>query len=258
MCATAWKKWRCILKQSGWFKAWEVIYPIGIYFVVTNVAMIIMGMIWPMTNENYMIQQIVATVVTFPFVYSFYRREDVGKTFVTFKAVLLVVATALAGLVFNNLIGYTSLKETSQSYQELTEAFYGSSLLLEIAGTCILIPILEELLYRGIVFARLRTWFGLSSAVILSSVIFGAMHFNLVQFIYAGCIGALLALVMEYAGLKVAIVAHMLTNLISVLRSETGVLDFLDASRTVSISATVVLTVVILIMLWGVYGRNRK
>ena len=94
------------------------------------------------------------------------------------------------------------------------------------------------------------------SAIVLSAVIFGAMHFNLVQFVYAGCIGILLALVVEYAGLKAAILAHMLTNLISVLRSETGILGFMDESEMVNICVTAFLIVVILILLWGVYRNN--
>ena len=244
------------MKQAGWFKAWEIIYPIGIYFVVTNVVMVILGMIWPMTNENYIVQQMIATVVTVPFVYSFYRKEDVGISIDWLKSVRLILATALSGVVLNNLIGYTMWKETSESYQELTEAFYGSSLVLEIIATCVLIPMLEELLYRGIVYRRLRSWLGLPSAIVLSAVIFGAMHFNLVQFVYAGCIGILLALVVEYAGLKAAILAHMLTNLISVLRSETGILGFMDESEMVNICVTAFLIVVILILLWGVYRNN--
>lgn len=245
------------MKQAGWFKVWEVIYPIGIYFVVTNIVMVILGMVWTLTNENYIMQQMIATVVTFPFVYSFYRKEDVGITIDWSKTLLLIMATALAGVVMNNLIGYTTWKESSESYQELTEAFYGSSLVLEIIATCILIPILEELLYRGIVYRRLRSWLGLPSAIVLSAVIFGAMHFNLVQFTYAGCIGILLALVAEFAGLKAAILAHMLTNLVSVLRSEMGIFDFMDSSMQVNIMCTVVAALVTGVLLAKVFYKKK-
>lgn len=239
------------MRDSKFFRLWEVLYPVGIYFVVTNLAMVMVGSVWKLTNENYMAQQIIATIIAFPFLYGFYRRNpapiwkgeagfDTEKSTGSqerasgrlLRGVGLVVAVALAGLALNNLIGYTGLKESSQSYQEAADAFYGGGLWLEIAGSCLLIPAAEELLYRGIVYHRLRSWMKAGLAVPLSALIFGVMHFNLVQLVYAGLIGLLLALVMEHSGLLAAIGAHMLTNLISVLRSETAWFDFMNASRT--------------------------
>ena len=182
-----------ILKDYKLLRIWEVIYPIGIYFVVTNVVMFVLNLVHTMTNENYMIYQIIATVIAFPFIYAFYRKEDGGKMANLPRTILFAAAAGLFGVVLNNLIGYTGLKETSQSYQEVSAAFYGSTLALEILGTCIIIPFLEELLYRGIVYQRLKAFLGVKTAIVLSAVIFGAMHFNLVQFLYATAVGLLLA-----------------------------------------------------------------
>lgn len=67
------------MKDYKLLRIWEVIYPIGIYFVVTNVVMFVLNIIHAMTNENYMIYQIIATVIAFPFIYAFYRKEVAGK-----------------------------------------------------------------------------------------------------------------------------------------------------------------------------------
>ena len=152
------------MKDYKLLRIWEVIYPIGIYFVVTNVVMFVLNLMHTMTNENYMIYQIIATVIAFPFVYAFYRKEDGGKMANLPRTILFAAAAGLFGVVLNNLIGYTGLKETSQSYQEVSAAFYGSSLALEILGTCIIIPFLEELLYRGIVYQRLNPFLGVKAA----------------------------------------------------------------------------------------------
>lgn len=247
------------MRDAKLWRIWEVLYPVGIYFVVTNLAMAMVGAVWKLTNENYMAQQIIATAVAFPFLYSFCRRNPApvwmgevcsgpeesggGQSRASgqlLRGIALAAAVALAGLALNNLIGYTGLKERSQSYREVADAFYGGSLWLEIPGSCLLIPVMEELLYRGIVYHRLRSWMKAGLAVPVSALIFGAMHFNLVQFIYAGCIGMLLALVMEHSGLLAAMGAHMLTNLISVLRSETEWFDFMQTSRTASVICTVI------------------
>ena len=62
------------MKDYKLLRIWEVIYPIGIYFVVTNVVMFVLNLIHTMTNENYMIYQIIATIIAFPFLYAFYRK----------------------------------------------------------------------------------------------------------------------------------------------------------------------------------------
>lgn len=54
------------MKDYKLLRIWEVIYPIGIYFVVTNVVMFVLNLMHTMTNENYMIYQIIATVIAFP------------------------------------------------------------------------------------------------------------------------------------------------------------------------------------------------
>ena len=58
------------MKDYKLLRIWEVIYPIGIYFVVTNVVMFVLNLIHTMTNENYMIYQIIAKIIAFPFVYA--------------------------------------------------------------------------------------------------------------------------------------------------------------------------------------------
>ena len=45
------------MKDYKLLRIWEVIYPIGIYFVVTNVVMFVLNLMHTMTNENYMIYQ---------------------------------------------------------------------------------------------------------------------------------------------------------------------------------------------------------
>lgn len=247
------------MKPSKMLRIWGVIYPIGMYFVVMNVVMFLCNMVVETTNQNYVFQQMIATVVTFPFVYSFYRKDAQGaaqdKTKDILLTVLLAVGTMAAGMVVNNLVAFTTIKEQSQSYQELSNAFYGSTLLPEILATCILTPVLEELLYRGIVYQRLREWLGVWPAVLISALIFGGMHMNLVQFLYAGCLGLLLALCVQWGGLKCAVLAHMLTNLISVLRSETGIFGFMEGSMLREVGFTVCLSVISLgIFLYVFFG----
>ena len=141
------------------------------------------------------------------------------------------------------------LVQMSEEYQNASDAFYGSSLGLELLGSALITPFLEELLHRGVVFGRLRRRMSLWPAVVLSAFVFAVLHFNIVQFIYAFLLGVALAIFVEKTG-KVypAIIAHMLANAIAVIRTETG---FLMSTVDKSVFAW---TVSIALCLIGVIG----
>ena len=134
-----------------------------------------------------------------------------------------MISAALIGMGLNNLISMSPLIAMSAGYTRASENFYASTLLLELIGSGILTPVAEELLYRGVVYRRLGSWMPHALAVFLSALIFGAMHANLVQFVYAFCFGLALALYCDATGHPIgAMLAHMTANCIAVLRTETG------------------------------------
>ena len=103
----------------------------------------------------------------------------------------------------------------------------------------------EELLYRGVVERRLSLLCGSVPAIVLSAVIFGVMHWNVVQFLYAGILGLLLAWLLERTGFLYApVLAHIGANVMAVVRSETGWLDFAYQPTAAGIAVTVLLFVV--------------
>lgn len=77
---------------------------------------------------------------------------------------------------------------------------------------CLLGPILEELLYRGILLQSMRKY-NERFAIFLSAVIFGLMHENYQQFILAFLLGIPLAVVaVKYNSLIPSIIAHIIVN----------------------------------------------
>ena len=84
----------------------------------------------------------------------------------------------------------------------------------------------------------------MTPALIGSALIFGIMHVNLVQFLYAAVIGLLLAFVLEKTGkLSMAVFGHIAANLVAVLRTETGWLEFSFYPTVNGILFTVVMAV---------------
>lgn len=227
------------MKTTLSYKIWQIAYPIGIYYVVSSIVYFALGLVLGDENETYMLRQIVCAVATILVTMSFYRQDKQIENTVYEKKkftlnaeqikniILSVAAGALLGIAINNILVMTALPEASAGFKEANEAFFGGRMVYELLGSCLLVPIAEELLFRGVVYKRLRLMLDVRWALVLSAVIFGAMHFNLVQFLYAGIIGLFLAFLVEKTRyLYPAVLGHIAANTVAVIRQETGCLDF--------------------------------
>lgn len=72
-------------------------------------------------------------------------------------------------------------------------------------------PIGEELLYRGFIMKSLERY-GKTFAILISSMLFGLMHTNLTQSLFAMLVGLILGYVATNYSIKWAILLHMLNN----------------------------------------------
>ena len=109
----------------------------------------------------------------------------------------------------------------SPAYQEVSEIIYSGGLFIELVSAVVAAPIVEELLFRGLIYTRLKVLMSSNAAIIVSAAIFGIFHGNLVQFVYALIIGLLIAYVYEkYKTIFAPIMFHVSANLISVLITE--------------------------------------
>ena len=89
-------------------------------------------------------------------------------------------------------------------------------------------PLIEEILFRGIVFRSIRKIIPGWVPIILSAAMFGAYHMNMVQAVYATFMGIVAAIIYEKTNnLMYPILVHVANNLIgaiqSFISSETGV-----------------------------------
>ncbi|MFP3154022.1 CPBP family intramembrane metalloprotease [Lachnospiraceae bacterium ZAX-1] len=258
-------------KQRAFVKLWNVLYPVLAYFVLMNVVIYMEALFFHFNHEKYaqyyMMLQTVAGVVSIPFVYSFYRRDKLYATsfhqrtsrqasqFKNTKqnivnALETLLCGAVAGIALNNIIALTNLSAESAGYQEVTAQFFAGAVIFELLGACLIIPLVEELLYRGVVYARMQDLVERKVAAILSALLFGAFHFNLVQFIYAGILGLLMTACLEKSHhLYGAIFAHMGANFTSILRAETNLFDWMNAGRGIYAVATTVALVICILLL---------
>jgi hypothetical protein len=63
--------------------------------------------------------------------------------------------------------------------------------------------------------------------MVLSAAIFGLLHFNVVQFVYAAILGIFLAFIYEKTGfLLMPVLAHIAANIAAIIRADYGWLSF--------------------------------
>ena len=131
--------------------------------------------------------------------------------------------TVLAGIgscfFVNNMITLIGL--TSKAYEKASARLYEPSLGIQIAAIGIMIPVAEELIFRGLGYFRLRWKLSFVGAALISSLYFGWYHGNIVQGVYAFLLGLLLAGVYEaYHSLWAPVCLHVTANLSSLLFTE--------------------------------------
>lgn len=118
------------------------------------------------------------------------------------------------------IFGVTDIMRFFPSYDEVVDVFEGGSILLQVVTVGVLAPVVEELLFRGLLMSRMK-WLPAWAAVALQAVIFGAVHLNWFQSLYALLAGVLLGMVyVKYKSIILTMLAHIAYNLASVLLGE--------------------------------------
>ena len=151
------------MKTTGAYKIWRIVYPIGIYYVVSSIAYFFLTLLLGAGQESYMLRQMLCAVATIPFVWMHYGQDRAAREIVYGRRGIRpdarffctvagsLFAGASLGMAVNNVIVMTPLIEASAGFQSANQAFFAGGVVFELLGSCLMIPLAEELLYRGVV-----------------------------------------------------------------------------------------------------------
>lgn len=245
------------------FRVWMIGYPLLIDFALTNgVVFVLLGLVMLLRGNPAALMSRYGTeltgiadfVLVLVFAVIFLDDEDrrrktgapwripekaeFGPVNAAKTAVYLICASEVIGM-FVSLLPFRDAR-----YEALESMFSQPPLLVQVLVVGIIGPVMEELLFRGILFRRLRDYLGFYAAVIFSAAAFGIAHGNLTQGIYAFILGMVLAALYEHFGsLKACIAGHMANNLFSIfagpLFSKLG-----NAGGFLLVAVSIVVTVV--------------
>jgi len=87
-------------------------------------------------------------------------------------------------------------------------------LYLHIVHAICIAPVLEEIIFRGVIMNNLKKY-GIKTAIISNSILFGLSHYNIDMIIPAFFIGIVLSYVAYRYSIKYSILIHILINMFS-------------------------------------------
>lgn len=130
---------------------------------------------------------------------------------------ICLIASLGAGYLFNimgTVINFAISIFTGKSFLEMNPV---TEMMLDLSPSmiiysCILGPFMEEFMFRGMLLKRARL-FGDRTAVVFTAVLFGLMHGNISQFLYATAIGLVLGYVaVKTNGIRYTVILHIFVN----------------------------------------------
>ncbi|RDY22973.1 CPBP family intramembrane metalloprotease [Romboutsia maritimum] len=159
------------------------------------------------------------TINNFKFLYKdFKNKVDIKEVLsVVFTQICFSMGTVFLLLAIVYLINPNIFNELlNESAEEILSV---KDLVISMLFSVISAPIVEELIFRAIIFKRLSKKFSIWTSMIVSSLIFGMLHTNLsiigaIVFGIANCI-----LYLKYKNILIPMLVHFLNNLIVSLPS---------------------------------------
>lgn len=190
--------------------------------------------------QNYEVQLLaVVALCTIPLNVWFFRKDrkretaeniPVNKKAEGWRYIWLVVLAAAVNLGVNALAIMTDMA-FSDSYEQATDSIYAASFAVQIIGVGIIVPIAEELIYRGVFYKRCREQMKFWQAALCASILFSLSHTTTLQLIYTMGLGMLLAYVYEkYGSFKAPVLLHIMANIVSLTATETGFLTWMSSA----------------------------
>lgn len=188
------------------------------------------------------------------------KREGILKKYEKVKGldwILIIILGIISCISINYLITISGLINLFPGYTEIAELIYESGFVAQLLFTAIVAPFAEEFLFRGIVYKRLTAWCKPLVAGIISSAIFGAIHFNMIQFIYAFIIGMILAYVYEkYKTIWIPILFHAVANTCSILLTNFEIFTQIEATVLGIVLIVVLSTLLMFVFLFIIIKRK--
>lgn len=180
------------------------------------------------------------------------KRTDKQRVSGLFILITITLAFT-SSLAVNGLFVHFHFLESSETYKQVADSQYGVLFPVGLLLYGIVAPLTEELVFRGLLYNRMKKHFSVLPAILLSAMIFGIYHGNSVQGLYGFLIGILIACTYEkFGSLLYPMLFHAVANV--TVYSITGDQRLYEIFMTpaIYIGCVVVSVVELLFILWEI------
>jgi len=224
---------------------WQVLLPILIYLGATTIVSfifpIVMGILGKIDLSSSdsinlfvakygMAITLISQIISLFILYFIYKKDErlypkVSKkcnaTAIIYGGLFVMSVGILSGYLMD-LINYL-FPSFGSSYEELENMLVSGGFVTVFLSTCILAPIVEEIMFRGLILNNLLSKRNVWYSIILSALLFGLIHMNLLQGTNAFILGIALAIVfVKTRNIYACMLGHFLNNFISIIGSYTN------------------------------------
>lgn len=190
----------------------------------------------------------VRAIFTLVFLLVFFaiRKKNVAKELDLKKAPAMKFLAAALGALFVIFTVNMSMnflpQQNIEDFAEASKNLYAYSLWQAFLANALLVPVLEEVIFRGVLFSRLQKVMPNVAVALITSVLFGLMHGQIIWILFAFTVGLLLSYVRIKTGsILPTIMMHVIINSYAVIMNY----------KLITIEST---AVAIILMIVGVLG----
>lgn len=155
---------------------------------------------------------LIIAIIFIPLLIRQYKKINIKEKKLNNIFYIILIGITLS-IFYNGVMFYLN------KYFHFTNLYENSNnLYISLISSGIIGPIIEELLFRGIIYNNLKTRYPVMKSIIITTLVFSLLHFNIIETLYALILGFMLIYVYEkYKNIKAPIVLHITSNIISSL-----------------------------------------
>ena len=215
-------------------------------------------------EENILLELLISQIITAPVLIK-WLKDDINldketgffkkfKRTSAFKFLLIIpfgITTMFCANYFVSILQMFMPKFMIDSYVGTSEALTSGPFIIQALATAVGAPIVEELMFRGVIYRRLRRMAGVIPSAIIVSLLFGVYHGNWIQAPYALLLGMACVYVYErYKSIIAPMILHVTANFVAILITFFATISgesVVDQHITYSVQDLIVLIVFVII-----------
>ena len=217
-------------RESAFLRTWNVLSPLIVYYVGFNLCYMLIAagiqvsagqgsasQTWLYDNSVlvFSLCRMCSMIAGMAAVFPMFRKETVDwKGSVRLPVLTVGILAVAMALGTNILFSLLHITELSKSFADVAGQQFMVPIWQGLLLFGVVSPLAEEIVFRGVIYNRLKKYFPVWIAILTSAVLFGGYHGNLVQGIYGFLLGTVIAWLYEVTGkFRIPVMFHAFANI---------------------------------------------